>query len=196
MRMDFFFGNFFWGILVILLGLSIFLRGFNINLPLLKVFFAVMIIMFGIRILIGSGSSKPKSSGIHYQKGTSQHYSRNRTEYSFVFSGGTLDLTGIKPDAKDLEITVVFGTATVILPSDIKFDIEPTTVFGATYLPGNSYVGFGEDNLILNPENAAKPINIESSAVFGRVEYIIKDRPQKATEPSAKPDSLNPGSEF
>jgi len=194
--MDFFFGNFFWGILVILFGLSIFLKGFNIHLPLVKVFFAIMIIMFGIRILVGSGAPRHKSGSVHYPKGTTQNYSRNRTEYSFVFSGGTLDLTGIKPDAKDLEISVVFGTATVILPSDIKFDIEPTTVFGATYLPGNSYVGFGEDNLVLNPENQAKPINIESTAVFGRVEYVIKDRPASTTESSAAPDSLNKDSEF
>lgn len=196
MRMDFLFGNFFWGILIILFGLSIFLKGFNINLPLVKVFFAIMIIMFGIKILVGSGASKPKSSGIHYQKGTSTHYSRNRSEYNFVFSGGTLDLRGIKPDSKDLEINVVFGTATVILPSDIKFDIQPTTVFGATYLPGNSYVGFGDDNLVLNSENPTKPISIESSAVFGRVEYIIKDRITPATEANATPDSQNPGSEF
>ena len=195
MRMDFFFGNFFWGLLVILLGLSIFLRGFHIYLPLVKVFIAIIIIMFGVRILIGGGKTRVHTNRPTYKHGTTRNYNRNRQEYEFVFSGGTLDLTKIQPDSKDLEITVVFGAATVILPAHIKFNIEPSTVFGATYLPHNSYFGFGEDETTLNDEGANQPIHIESTAVFGRIEYVVKDVDQPAGN-AAEADSTAAPSDF
>ena len=53
MKMDFIFGNIFWGLLIILLGLSIFLKGFNLHIPLVRVFIAIIIIMFGIKLLFG-----------------------------------------------------------------------------------------------------------------------------------------------
>lgn len=39
MRMNLFFGNMFWGILLVLWGASLILRTFNINMPLAKIFF-------------------------------------------------------------------------------------------------------------------------------------------------------------
>jgi len=194
MRMDFLFGNFFWGLLLILLGLSIFLKGFNISLPLVKVFFAIIVIMFGVRILVG-GKPRVHTHRPYYKHGATRTYSSNRQEYEFVFSGGTLDLSNVKADAKDMEITVVFGTATVILPANVKFDIETSNVFGATYLPQNNYTGFGEDTTTLNSESANSPVHIESTAVFGRIEYVLKDMPKQDTS-AAGADSSKVNTEF
>lgn len=183
MKMDIFFGSLFWGVLLILWGLSLILKSFQINLPLVKVFVAIIIIMFGIRLLIG-GNSRIVKTKTYRSTGTSYYRSNNDGDYTMVFSGGTIDLMDLKPDAQDLEITVVFGSAVVLLPSDLKFAIHPTTVFGGTVLPERSQYGIGESNFALNPEQDNKPINIESSCVFGRLEYVIKDRvTPKSTEP-------------
>jgi hypothetical protein len=37
-----------------------------------------------------------------------------------------------KPNQRNLEITVVFGSAEVLLPDNVNFDIDPTSVFGST----------------------------------------------------------------
>lgn len=193
--MDIFFGNFFWGMLIILFGVSIFLKGFGLNLPLAKVFIAIMIIMFGIKLLIG-GKTHYKRSTNHNYRGSSMHFSSNRKEYTMVFSSGTIDLSDLPADAKDLEITVVFGSAIVLLPSDLRFDINASSVFGATVLPQKGQYGFGESNQIINPDSDGREIEIESTAVFGRMEYQIVERTGKPRTKTAPPDSTNAGDGF
>jgi len=183
MKMDFFFTNMFWGILIILFGLSVFLKGFNIHLPLVKVFLAIIIIMFGVRLLIG-GRPTIKISRHHYGKGSSLYYNSHSKEYTMAFASGTIDFSDLPQEADDFEITVVFGSATVILPDDLNFTISPTSVFGATYLPPHKR------------NQGGKSIEIESSAVFGRLEYIFKTRPGNAG--TVQPDSTQtaPGDAF
>ncbi|MBP8704672.1 MAG: hypothetical protein KBI19_01620, partial [Candidatus Cloacimonas sp.] len=77
MKMDLIFGNIFWGLLIILLGLSIFLKGFNLHIPLVRVFIAIIIIMFGIKLLFGIKThkyNKPK----HYSRESTINYSGSR----------------------------------------------------------------------------------------------------------------------
>jgi hypothetical protein len=174
MRMNLFFGNMFWGILLVLWGASLILRTFNINMPLAKIFFAVVIILFGLQLLFGTKFSF-FSGGRSSRHGSSMIRTNSSGEYTFVFSGGTIDLTDIDPDSKDLEITVVFGSADVLLPKHLNFDIEPTSVFGSTDLPKRSEASaLGE-----------RPIRIESTAVFGRIQYFYREA--KAAPIKAEP---------
>ena len=179
MRMNIFFGNLFWGILLILWGASMVLKTFNINMPLAKIFIAIIIILFGVKLLIGDKHKVVKGTGFT-ASGNSYYRSNSQGEYTMVFSGGTIDLMDVKPGAKDMEITVVFGTAQVILPSDLNFKIQPTTVFGATVLGEKNQFGIGEGRYAFG-DTTDKPILIESTAVFGRLEYIFKER-KKPTE--------------
>lgn len=181
--MDFIFGNFFWGILVILLGLSIFLKGFNIHLPLVKVFIAIIIIMFGVKLLIG-GKPSIKVSRSHYRHDSSVYYSGQSSEYNMVFASGTIDLSDLPEDTKDFEITVVFGSAFVILPDDLNYRINPTSVFGSTVLPQHRH---SRDD---------KAIEIESTAVFGRLEYAFKPRQNPKSKPDTVADSTMAGDGF
>jgi len=167
--MNIFFGNLFWGILLILWGASLILRTFNIHMPLAKVFFAVVIILFGLKLLLGDKITWFSSSK-NYKQGSSYVRSNHSGEYTFVFSGGTIDLTDIDPDSKNLEITVVFGSADVLLPENLSFDIEPTSVFGSTSLPQKGAI----------PASTGRPIRIESTAVFGRIQYLYREANQKA----------------
>jgi len=184
--MDFFFGNIFWGIMIILFGVSIFLRGFNINLPLMKVFFAVVIIMFGVRLLVGGGKPRVHSRNHNSSKNNTVFYTSGSQEYTMVFASGEIDLSDIQPDAKDMEITVVFGSATVILPSDLKFNIRPTAVLGSIVLPNAGK--FTATN------SGAKNIEIEATSVFGRLEFAVKDT--NRTFDTAKDEPLNPEEGF
>ncbi|GAB1365570.1 hypothetical protein MASR1M36_04410 [Candidatus Cloacimonadaceae bacterium] len=183
MKMDFIFGNFFWGILVILLGLSIFLKGFNIHLPLVKVFIAIIIIMFGVKLLIG-GKPSVKISKRNYRHDSSVFYTGQSREYTMVFASGTIDLSDLPEDSKDFEITVVFGSALVILPDDLNFRISPTSVFGSTVLPQHKH----------SPDG--KVVEIESTAVFGRLEYDFRPRQNPLPKSDAMADSTMAGDGF
>jgi predicted membrane protein len=174
MKMDFVFSNMFWGILIILIGLSIFLKGLNIQLPLVKVFIAIVIIMFGVKLLIG-GKASIKVNKHHYRHDSSVYYSGQSKEYTMVFASGTIDLSDLPIEAEEFEVTVVFGSALVVLPDDLNYRISPTSVFGSTALPPHKH----------NP--AEKSIEIESTAVFGRLEYEFRPRknaPEKKTAPA------------
>jgi len=172
MRMNFLFGNAFWGILLLLWGMSLILKEFGVNLPLVKVFIAVLIIMFGIRLLVG-GFHKPRHTGIRSKTVTTS----GKVEYTTVFAAQDIDLTDLKPDSPPLEITAVFGSAYVELPNDLEFEFEPTAVLGATVIPtrpSGSPPGKGI-------------VKIEATAVFGRVEFAYK--PAKRAERGATVDS-------
>lgn len=189
--MNFFFGNIFWGILLLLWGVSLILKTFNINMPLAKIFLAVIIIMFGVKLLIGTGTKAVKGDRT---QGRTYIRTNKSGEYNMIFSSGQLDLSDLTESASDIEITVVFGSAEIILPSHLNYDVEPSTVFGATVLPNKSQYGFGDGDYQAG-SGQGRAIHIESTCVFGRIEYIFRDvkaqGPIEPLDPEANGPELN-----
>ncbi|MDI3503199.1 MAG: hypothetical protein PWP64_135 [Candidatus Cloacimonadota bacterium] len=171
MRMNFFFSNIFWGTLLVLWGVSLILKTFNIHLPLAKIFLAVIIIMFGIKLLIGTGSSHVSRSKASRK---SDIRVNNSGEYNMIFSSGKIDLTDLDQYAHDIEINVIFGSAKVILPAHLNYDIEPSTIFGATVLPNKHQYGFG-DSHYHRGTNPGESTHIESSCIFGRIDFVFQE---------------------
>jgi hypothetical protein len=68
---------------LVLWGASLILKTFNIHMPLAKIFFAVVIILFGIKLLLGDKVSWFHSSGSH-KRGSSYVRSNSSGEYTFV----------------------------------------------------------------------------------------------------------------
>ncbi|MDI9523882.1 MAG: hypothetical protein QM218_00070 [Candidatus Cloacimonadota bacterium] len=177
MKMNFLFGPIFWGILLLLWGISMILKGLNIvDLPLVKIFIAIVIILFGLRLLFGNCGVKR----CHHVR--SSIVSSGNEEYTSVFGSQTVDLTGLAPDSKPLEITAVFGSSYVKLPNDIEFEIQPTAVFGSAIVPPKP---------TLDKPTIGK-VKIEATAVFGKVEFVYKEptRPRPVEAPGAPSDSL------
>lgn len=183
MKMGIFFGNLFWGILIVLFGSSLILKEFGFHFPVVKIFIAVIIILFGVKLLVG-GSCKSRRSGI-----THKSISGNKIEYATIFASQDYDLTNLKQDSKPLEITVVFGSGRVILPAELTVEITPTTVFGATILPNNSYVGFGNDAKRYGADRSIEPVYIEANCVFGRLEFVFQTSKDESGSPQT--DSLS-----
>lgn len=164
------FSNLFWGIIIILFGISVILKAMGVipGIPLFRIFIAVILIFWGINLLFG------------FQKSCTQKFrnkahvtSRVNNEYSVVFSSGTADLSN--QDFKDggyLEVTAVFGSNFVTLPGNVHFQINPTAVFGAVIIPGK-----------MTPKNGLPTVFIEANAVFGRVEF--EQRPYQTAADSS-----------
>lgn len=173
--MNLFFGSSFWGILLILIGASMILRGFNINIPIVKIFIAIVVILFGVKLLIGGfGIKSFTSTGVR-----SSIYTSHEKEYAMIFSSGEIDLRNMDENAGSIEVTAVFGNALVTLPSDLAFEFDTTAVFGACILPDNRVTSFGSEKRSINTESNSKKVRVEASAVFGRVEFRFADSPQK-----------------
>ncbi len=188
--MNFFFGNAFWGTLLILWGASLILKTFGINLPLAKIFLALIIILFGLKLLFGTSSRVVRME--NRAKRTVHRINRSG-EYTMVFSSGYVDLKDIEQDAPDIDITVVFGSATVVLPAHLSYNIEPTTIFGQTVLPERSQTGFG-GQAYKRGGNPKEAINIESNCIFGSIEYIFEEVQDPLSDP--KEEVPNDGGTF
>ncbi len=184
--MSIFFGNLFWGVLLILIGASIIMRGFNINFPVVKIFIAIIIILFGLKILFSGYSSKSsRHRGIHSYSETG-----NTKDYTVVFASDVIDLRDITKDSKDIEISAVFGSALVYLPPDIGVSIETTSVFGACILPDKSNVSIISNERTERFGKSDSKVRIEATAVFGRLEFRIDETETKVKE--AEPEPLDP----
>ena len=163
------FGGLFWGILISLIGLSIVLKyAFHIQLPLVRVFFGIIIILIGLKIIVGQASRHQAKS---HNYSTIYHYSR---DYDVVFSSTTIDLSKYESGQKiPGEISVVFGSAVVIVPDTMNLEVSSTTVFGTTIMPDRSYAGFGEDRYMIK-NNPDAPVNrMETTTVFGKLVFEI-----------------------
>jgi predicted membrane protein len=173
-----FFGGLFWGILISLFGLSIVLRyAFNINIPFVRIFFGVIIILFGLKLIVGS------SGKYNFKKNRPININHGGREVTVVFSSGTVDLSQfIQSRNFPQEVTVVFGNATILVPDTLNLEITSTTVFGTTILPDRSYAGFGEDIFVVNSHQEGEVHRIETTCVFGRLEFekvkTVPENPQ------------------
>ena len=183
MKMGIFFGNLFWGILLILWGVSLILRGFGVNIPLAKVFFAIVIILFGIKLLVG-GSFKC-TTGKVYKESKGQF-----TEYSTVFATQKIDLTHLKPGDKPVKVNVVFASGQVILPDDVIFDSKLTTVFGSLNTPTRSYSGIADTEQGINPGAEGDKVFMELNTVFGRTEVVL-EQVERLEEEAAADSTAN-----
>jgi len=175
MRMNgIFFGSLFWGILISLIGVSIILKyAFNIDLHLIRIFFGIILILFGIKLITGFGGRQFVKKSIHYNTFPSGK------DYDIVFSNRTLDLSKYQDINKmPKEINVVFGNGAILVPDNINLEVTSTTVFGSTIMPDRSYAGFGEDIFLINNNPDSPTIRITTSTVFGRLSIeVIPSKP-------------------
>lgn len=176
--MSFLFGHVFWGVLLLLWGLSLILKGFDIiDLPLVKIFIAIVIILIGVRLLTGGSCTRADKSRIHTRVLTS-----GNLDYTSIFASQEIDLTDLEPDSPPLEITSIFGSSFVYLPDDIDFVIEQTSIFGSVKSPHTSQKSM---------EKPIGTVRIEANSIFGSVEFAYRPAKRSSThyDSHAAPDS-------
>ena len=79
-----------------------------------------------------------------------------------VFAGGVIDLSQVKTQAKEIDLTVktVFAGLKLIVPKGWKVNIQGSAVFG------------GYDNRVQPTEGAVVTLNLKGSTVFGGIEIV------------------------
>lgn len=173
--MNFLFSSIFWGIIIILFGLSIILKAaFNLDIPVFRIVFAVIIIYIGLSMLTGnSGIKTEKNKAIFQEKKLEYH--KNTDEYSIIFSKADLDLTNIDENQKNIECNVVFGSGEILINPKVPMKITGSAAFGATKLPDGSIASFGTATYKTKTfKESEKYIDLKVNAVFG--ELVIKEK--------------------
>jgi len=156
----------FWGIVLVIIGLSIIFRViFNVNL--FRVLIAVLLILLGIKVLVGNKGifnfSSVKNDVIFSEKSYSGS-PNDRTEYNVMFGKSVFDFRNI--DFKDekpvrLKINTIFGAA------EIKVD----AAFAGAKMPNGNTVAFGSSQYVSDTYDASsKYLFIDANVVFGGLE--------------------------
>lgn len=165
----------FWGLLLIILGLSFIFRiVFNIDFPLFKIFIAFVFIFLGIRMLFGSFDI------VNFKAGENDvifgernfHSFKDRKEYNVVFGKGVFDFRDfdLEGKRKNIKISTVFGSSVIKLPRDIPVRIKADAAFASADLPNGNSAVFGSsyyESPDLNKEDGYLDLKID--VVFGEI---------------------------
>lgn len=163
----------FWGIIIVLIGLSIILREvFHINFPFIRVIFGLLLIYWGIKVIVGGFYRNHHHHSAVFSEAKMDARGKGG-EYNIVFGNGTIDLFKMEtPDRNQkVEVNVVFGSGTLILNDSIPARIEMNTVFGRVRSPERGSGGFGTSSYQTSAYKENEPyVKIEANAVFGNLE--------------------------
>jgi hypothetical protein len=172
--------GFFWGLVLIFIGLAIIFRVvFDVNL--FRIIIAVLIILFGIRILVGKNWMPDRSGRKRDTIFSDRNYNeipKDKTEYNVIFGKSVYDFTGQDSTVREpvrIKINVVFGAAVIKINPDMPVRIKSEAVFGGSRMPDGNTVAFGSINYSTRSFSENTPhLYIESNVVFGGIEIVYK----------------------
>lgn len=148
----------FWGIFLFFLGASIIINVVTgLNIPVLKLFLAVMLIYFSIKILFSP--SQETCSWQSYSSASKECMVQRSSEagdwYEVRFGTSTIDLRHLNSltEPKTVRIEAQFANTTVILPHAIPVRVKADVSFGSVHLPGKP-----EHSEYLNLHGATEPL--------------------------------------
>jgi len=169
-----FFSGFFWGVLILLFGLSIILKTvFNVNIPLVRIFFAIILIYLGIKMLTGNCWSKPNWRV--FSKTEISSTESIQKEYSVVFGSANIDLSGIaiNKDSVSTEINVVFGSAILKVNPAVPTKIILNSAFAGAKTPDGNTTAMGKYVYTTPSYKEGTPcLLIEADAVFSSLDIV------------------------
>lgn len=167
----------FWGVIIILLGLSIILKEvFHVHIPFVRVIFGLLFIFWGVKMIAG-GFWKSSSRNTAVFSETNINYEDTKREYSIVFGSGTIDLfkMEIPQQNKKIEVNVVFGSGTLVINDSIPMKIEMNSVFGSSVISDKRVNALGKTYDTTTAFKEGEPyILLETNVVFGRLEVKTK----------------------
>lgn len=174
-KMDFLFSGVFWGVILIILGLSVIINMvFHIHIPVFRILFALLIIYLGLKILTGGGFHpfKPDKNTIMFGETTVRELVLK--EYNVIFGKGNFDLSKAAPADGTVELNTIFGASEVVLPPGVPLKIAVDSVFAGAQLPDGGTVSFGSSTYKTPGYDESKPhISLKASVVFGGLQIRL-----------------------
>ena len=162
----------FWGIILIIIGLSIIFRVL-FDVSIFRVVLAIVFILIGIKLLIGHPIMRHEGSNDHviFGERTIRSNPVHGNDYSTVFGKTVYDFREMDdlPDRKTkITMNTVFGSTDILLPADLPVIIHAEVVFSSARMPNGNTIAFGDANYsskVTEPDSAT--LYIEAHVVFG-----------------------------
>lgn len=174
--MEIFSSSVFWGLVVVLIGLSIvFKQVFHFSIPVIRILIGLFFIWLGLKIMFGIRFTNTAGNVIFSE--SSQKFNSATKEYSVAFGNGLFDFSDIVVGSENVQVEVnsVFGNAEITVNSLTPVEFRMTAAFGQTESPDNSVNGFGENKWFTPGCDTNTPrLIIKGSAVFGKLELRRK----------------------
>jgi predicted membrane protein len=164
---SFLFSKLFWGLVIILVGISFIAQGvFRINFPVGKVVIALILIYLGVRMLLGGFGMKQNTTVFSDTSITVDQLADSK--YDVVFGSQKIDLSQAVRDGEShtVEVNVVFGEAKITIPTNMQVKVKSSSVFGSVRTPHNS-TSFGQDEYATGGTPGAGALLLKVNAVFG-----------------------------
>jgi predicted membrane protein len=189
MRMGFLFSEAFWGVFIIIIGVSIVLKSvFGINLPIVKTAFAILLIYAGISMLAGGNKWYFKSDHNISFGNSKIKVDSLQKEYNIIFGSGVIDLTDLplQEGRNRAKINTIFGSGVIQVHPDIPVVVRGDAVFASARFPDGRNTSFG-DFTYRSPQfkEDGKYLEVEADVIFGSLE-IVNGRPQAAPQPQSE----------
>jgi len=170
----------FFGILLIFVGISIIIRIlFNIDIPVFKIFIALVFLYIGIRLLVGDFSIQHAKSGenaIFFGETQFKGIPKDN-EYTIIFGYAKIDLSeeANLEEIQKIKINTIFGGSELIINEKQPLRIKADAAFAGARLPGGNETSFGSTYYESGEIDKEKGFfDIESSVVFGEFKVNIK----------------------
>lgn len=166
--MDILTSGIFWGAILILIGISIILKiTFGINIPIIRILFALLLIWWGIKLITGISFQKKNNNTVLFGKSHTD-FTNEYKELNVVFGKATADLSAIGSDYAKREINIVFGSADIYIDENIPLKINSSAAFGAINFPDETIISFGERKYRSPGYRENEPfVPVELNVVFG-----------------------------
>jgi predicted membrane protein len=177
MKMGFIFSGVFWGVIIVILGLSIIVNVlFGVRIPIVRILFAIFLIWLGITLLTGGSFwSKNKHAAIFEEKKIDTISPSGK--YDIVFGKGVIDLSNIvlKDEVYKVEVNTVFGSGTIEISKEMPAKVVVNSVFAGASMPDGNTIAFGQytyksDSLKDNKNY----LLVNASVVFGGLQIESK----------------------
>ena len=172
--MGFIFSGVFWGVIVVLLGLSIILNvATGVKIPFFRIFFGLLLIYWGISLLAGSRFHRSGSTIFS----DSEIRATAAGKQDVIFGRGIIDLSGVvlKQGVNRYEVNTVFGASVIKLDPAMPVKVIASSAFAGVKMPDGGNIAFGETTYrSLNLREDSTYLLVKTSVVFGGVEVMNK----------------------
>lgn len=178
MKMDFMTSGMFWGVVVILFGLSMLINAiFHVDIPFFRILFGLIVIYWGFCLITGNSCKWRTGRGTAVFTESTVAANETDREFSVVFGKNTVDLTTLKLADKNtrVETNTVFGDTILIVDPSIPTRIMVSTAFAHATLPNGNENSFGEMQYTTKEyKEGANSLHIEANVVFGNLRVVNK----------------------
>jgi hypothetical protein len=177
--MGFLFSGIFWGSILILLGLSVIIRiTFNIHIPLARIIFALILIYFGLRVLMGGSWCRPNCTGntVLFSE-VKTELSKDSNDYNVIFGKGSISFndTSLAADNRKIKVNTIFGAGEITINPDVPAVIRVSSAFAGAKMPDGNIISFGEYVYKTKSYSDKAPsLRIHATVVFGGLEINEK----------------------